>query len=1156
MGRSDGTILYPLTGEVETVLSSTWRTANAGNYTWDATVGAEGIRVSSSVPITNMTSMFEGASTFSNSDVAAWDVSTVTNMNSMFKDASKFGSEPGLLYTLNNPNAYGTSQDDWFGRSVATSGTYSIVSAHLEDYAGGFNSGKAYIYNNVTGALVHTLDNPNAYDTSAGDYFGYSVAISNTYAIVGAYLEDDAGGNNSGKAYIFDNATGALVHTLDNPNAYDTSTNDYFGWSVAITDTYAIVGAYAEDDAGGDGSGKAYIYNTVTGALLHTLDNPNAYDTSASDFFGTSVAISDTYAIVSAYFEDDAGGTESGKAYIYNNATGALLHTLDNPNAYGTSTEDNFGYRVAISDTYAIVGVYREDDAGGTTSGKAYIYNNATGALLHTLDNPNAYDTSLNDNFARSVALTDTYAIVGAPNEDDAGGTGSGKTYIYNTVTGALVHTLDNPNAYGTSANDLFGSSVAITDTYAIVGAYYEDDAGGTDSGKAYIFDLTAPASWNISVWDTSSVTDMSSMFQNASVFDQDLSAWVTTSVTNMTSMFDGATAYNNVTGALLHTLDNPNAYGTSASDYFGNSVATANTYSIVGAYYEDDAGGTESGKAYIYNNVTGALVHTLNNPNVYSTSLDDRFGHSVALTDNYVIVGAPWEGDGGGTTSGKAYIYNTVTRALLHTLNNPNAYGTSGNDQFGLSVAISDTYAIVGAWAEDDAGGTLSGKAYIYNTVTGVKLHTLDNPNPYGTSQNDFFGFVLAISDTYAIVGARGEDDAGGTNSGKAYIYNNATGALLHTLDNPNAYDTILNDSFGRSVAITDTYAIVGASGEDDAGGTGSGKAYIFNSVTGALVHTLDNPNAYGTSADDQFGWSVSITDTYAIVGARQEDDAGGTTSGKAYIYNNATGALLHTLDNPNAYGTSVDDNFGWSVSITDTYAIVGAYSEDDAGGTDSGKAYIFNLNDISGWDTGAVSNMTSMFNNAASFDQDISTWDVSLIASEPTNFDNNTLGSWTTAEKPIWGTDGTYTLYPLSNTTNDPTSATWRTNYAPTYVWVDNVGLYTDGPITNAASMFAGNATFNDPDVGLWDVTTMTGGSPNGLSNMFSNCTSFNQDLSAWDTSNIVAMAGMFAGSAFNQDISSWNVSNVTSFLGMFRDATAFNNGGASCTHLVYLR
>ena len=65
----------------------------------------------------------------------------------------------------------------------------------------------------------------------------------------------------------------------------------------------SIVGAYAEDDAGGASSGKAYIYNTATGALLHTLDNPNAYGTSANDLFGSSVAISDTYAIVGAYAE-------------------------------------------------------------------------------------------------------------------------------------------------------------------------------------------------------------------------------------------------------------------------------------------------------------------------------------------------------------------------------------------------------------------------------------------------------------------------------------------------------------------------------------------------------------------------------------------------------------------------------------------------------------------------------------------------------------------------------------------------------------------------------------------------------------------------------------------------------------------------------------
>ena len=108
-----------------------------------------------------------------------------------------------------------------------------------------------------------TLDNPNAYDaydTSAPDNFGYSVAISGNYAIVGAYTENDASGTNSGKAYIFDVTTGQLKWTLDNPNAYGTSASDYFGYSVAISGNYAIVGARNEDDASGSNSGKAYIF--------------------------------------------------------------------------------------------------------------------------------------------------------------------------------------------------------------------------------------------------------------------------------------------------------------------------------------------------------------------------------------------------------------------------------------------------------------------------------------------------------------------------------------------------------------------------------------------------------------------------------------------------------------------------------------------------------------------------------------------------------------------------------------------------------------------------------------------------------------------------------------------------------------------------------
>lgn len=57
--------------------------------------------------------------------------------------------------------------------------------------------------------------------------------------------------------------------------------------------------------------------------------------------------------------------------------------------------------------------------------------------------------------------------------------------------TWSLFKTLDNPNAYSTSANDFFGESVAISGDYAIVGAHYEDDAVGSNLGKAYIYKLS-----------------------------------------------------------------------------------------------------------------------------------------------------------------------------------------------------------------------------------------------------------------------------------------------------------------------------------------------------------------------------------------------------------------------------------------------------------------------------------------------------------------------------------------------------------------------------------------------------------------------------------------------------------------------------------------
>ena len=829
----------------------------------------------------------------------------------LFTVIAKIARGASLKFILTSPNTGVRAQSNtwpaYFGNSVAISDNYAIVGAYREDEVGSADTGNVYIYNVTTGVLVHSLTNPNAYGTSAFDEFGYSVAVSGNYAIVGAYGEDDAGGNQSGKAYIFNVTTGVLVHTLTNPNAYGTSAGDGFGNSVAISDNYAIVGAIDEDDAGGTRSGKAYIFNVTTGALVHTLNNVwTPENISADDRFGVKVGISGNYAIVGAYGQVDLSilpsSQQSGIVYIYNVTTGALLHAINNPNNFADRADDQFGWSVAVSGNYAIVGAPGEDDATGLVSGVVYIFNVTTGALLFTLRNPNAYDTRTNDNFGHSVAILGNYAIVGTPQEDDAGGLRSGKAYIFNVTTGAHIQSLGNPNPYSTSIEDYFGYKLAVSGDYAIVSAIGEDDAAPTaygypQSGKAYIFNVT--------------------------------------------------------TGVLLHILDNPNAGvvgnpTTFYQDQFGSSVAISGNYAIVGAIGED-GGGDDSGKVYIYNVTTGALLFTLNNPNPYSTGTYDWFSE-VAVSGDYAIVGAYGEGEAGNNYSGKAYIFNVTTGALVHTLNNPNAYDTSANDEFGYEVAMSGNYAIVGVRLEDDAGGTSSGKAYIFNVTTGALVHTLNNPNAYDTSAGDAFGMSVAISDNYAIIGATGEDDAGGTSSGKAYIFNVTTGALVHTLDNPNAYGTSANDQFGSSVAISGNYAIVSTYLEDDAGGTSSGKAYIFNVTTGALVHTLNNPNAYDTSANDLFGSSVAISGNYAMVGAYKEHDADGFNSGKAYIFDVTTGALVRTLNNPNAYsagGTTLSDGdvFGSSVAVSANYAIVGASGEAGPGGYNLGKAYIYKL-------------------------------------------------------------------------------------------------------------------------------------------------------------------------------------------------------------------
>jgi hypothetical protein len=162
-------------------------------------------------------------------------------------------------------------------------------------------------------------------------------------------------------------------------------------------------------------------------------------------------------------------------------------------------------------------------------------------------------------------------------------------------------------------------------------------------------------------------------------------------------------------------------------------------------------------------------------------------------------------------------------------------------------------------------------------------------------------------------------------------------TATLLHSITNPNTYGDTAADAFGISCGVSGNYAVVGARSAADATGSASGMLYVFNVTTGALLHSIANPNAAGTTANDVFAWASAISGNYAIAGATDEDraDGAGSNTGKAYIFDVTTGALVYTLDNPNAYGDEAADNFGAAVSIFGNHAIVSAIGEDEEHGT-----------------------------------------------------------------------------------------------------------------------------------------------------------------------------------------------------------------------------
>ena len=455
--------------------------------------------------------------------------------------------------------ASNTDADDFFGLSVALSGDTLAVGAYREgSSATGVNgnqahnssfqnSGAVYVFTRTAGVWTQQAY-LKAWNTGAGDNFGWSVALAGDTLAVGAPFEaSDVTGVNSnepdsnsasgaGAVYVF-TRTGGLWSQQAYLKASNTDAGDNFGISVTLAGETLAVGAYREAsnatgtngneaDNSAPGAGAVYVFTRAAGVW-----SQEAYlkASNAGGLFGYGVALAGDTLTVGAPFEAsnatgvngnqaDTSAPQAGAVYVFTRTAGVWAQQAY-LKASNTDAGDRFGLGLALDSDTIVVGARLEAsgangvngdqaDNSAPNAGAVYVFTR-TGGVWSQQAYLKASNAGADKNFGGSVAIVGDIVAVGSRLED-SGETGingnqenntapdSGAVYLFARSGGVWTH-----QAYLKASNsdvgDQFGVSVALSGNTLVVGADHEQsNATGVDgnqadnsaqnSGAAYVF--------------------------------------------------------------------------------------------------------------------------------------------------------------------------------------------------------------------------------------------------------------------------------------------------------------------------------------------------------------------------------------------------------------------------------------------------------------------------------------------------------------------------------------------------------------------------------------------------------------------------------------------------------------------------------------------
>jgi hypothetical protein len=301
----------------------------------------------------------------------------------------------------------------------------------------------------------------------------------------------------------------------------------------------------------------------------------------------------------------------------------------------------------------------------------------------------------------------------------------------------------------------------------------------------------------------------------------------------------------------------------------------------------------------------------------------NDDFGESVAISGSTIVVGAPFHQVGPNQFQGAAYVFIEKDRKWTEQAELTASDGV-GSDYFGASVAVSGNAVVVGAPYHQVGSSFQQGASYVF-VRSGTSWTQEAELTASDGAAADHFGTSVAADSGTVLVGAIGHGStAEHPGPGAAYVFVKSDGTWNQQAE-LKASQGKAGDTFGISVAISSSTAVVGAECHPftSTTGCGPGAAYVFVETSGKWRQTAELTSSDG-APNDYFGASVAVSGNAMIAGAYQHT-IGDDGEGAAYVFvqNGKTWSQQAELT---ASDATIYDNFGLSVAISGSTAWVGS--------------------------------------------------------------------------------------------------------------------------------------------------------------------------------------------------------------------------------------